>query len=67
MQEKCLIEGIDFVQQEAIHPELPCVNEVERNLSIVEQNNGCQTVLASTDMEEDEHRKVCCTHMVWVC
>lgn len=60
------MKEIDLVQQEAIHHQ-PCVNEVERNLSTAEQNNGCQTVLASTDIEEDEHRKVCCTHMVWVC
>ena len=37
-------------------------NEVERSLSIMEQDNGWQEVLASIDMEEDEHRRVCCTH-----
>lgn len=38
-------------------------NEVERSLSIMEQDNGWQEVLASIDMEEDEHRQVRCIHI----
>lgn len=43
-------------------------NEVERSLSVMEQDNGWQAVLIAIDMEQDKHRRVCaCTCMVCGC
>ena len=39
---------------------LAWTNEVERSLSIMEQDNGWQAVLASIDMEADKHKRVSC-------
>lgn len=50
-------DGDRLQQGSAGHP--AWTNEVERSLSIMEQDNGWQVVLASIDMEEDEHRRVC--------
>lgn len=57
-------DGDHLQQGSAWHP--AWTNEVERSLSIMEQDNGWQAVLASIDMEEDGHRRVCArTCIAW--
>ena len=54
-------------QSQASAGYLAWTNEVERTLSVMEQDNGWQAVLTAIDTEQDEHRRVCAsTCMVWM-